>query len=108
MPGIYKMADVFVLPSKGPGETWGLAVNEAMACSLPVLVSDKCGCYPDLVKEGINAYVLKHGGQQDVFNKMKLLLHHKNELKEMGNESAGIISHWSFENICASIENTML
>lgn len=108
MPGIYKMADVFVLPSKGPGETWGLAVNEAMACSLPVLVSDKCGCYPDLVKEGINGTVFKHGDKQDLCKKMKLLLQKKNELKEMGKESAGIISHWSFENICASIENNML
>ena len=48
MPVIYRMADVFVLPSAGPGETWGLAVNEAMACGLRCIVSNKCGCAPDL------------------------------------------------------------
>jgi glycosyltransferase involved in cell wall biosynthesis len=37
-----------VLPSDG-GETWGLVVNEAMACGLPCIVSDKVGCGPDLI-----------------------------------------------------------
>ena len=31
MPYTYRLADVYVLPSSGPNETWGLAVNEAMA-----------------------------------------------------------------------------
>lgn len=37
-------------------ETWGLVVNEAMAAALPVLVSKKCGCYEDLVIEGVNGF----------------------------------------------------
>ena len=49
MPDIYKTADVFVLPSQG--ETWGLSINEAMASSKAILVSDKCGAAPDLVKD---------------------------------------------------------
>jgi len=44
----YAAADTLVLPSDG-GETWGLVVNEAMACGLPCVVSDKVGCGPDLV-----------------------------------------------------------
>jgi glycosyltransferase involved in cell wall biosynthesis len=44
----YVVADVLVLPSDG-GETWGLVVNEAMACGLPCIVSDKVGCGPDLI-----------------------------------------------------------
>ncbi len=48
---------LYYLP--GPGETWGLAVNEAMACSRAVLVSDKCGCYPDLIQDNINGFVFK-------------------------------------------------
>lgn len=39
----YVAADALVLPS-GPGETWGLAVNEALASGLPCIVSDACGC----------------------------------------------------------------
>jgi glycosyltransferase involved in cell wall biosynthesis len=49
MPIWYRVADVFCLPSRGPGETWGLAVNEALACGCVALVTDKVGCTEDLV-----------------------------------------------------------
>ena len=47
----YAAADALVLPSNG-GETWGLVVNEAMACGVPAIVSDQVGCAPDLITEG--------------------------------------------------------
>jgi glycosyltransferase involved in cell wall biosynthesis len=50
MPIVYRLADLFVLPS-GYNETWGLAVNEAMACGRPVLVSDRVGCAADVVDQ---------------------------------------------------------
>ena len=49
MPIWYRVADVFCLPSRGPGETWGLAVNEALASGCVALVTDKVGCAEDLV-----------------------------------------------------------
>jgi glycosyltransferase involved in cell wall biosynthesis len=52
MPAVYAASDVMVLPSDGR-ETWGLAVNEAMACSVPAVVSDAVGCGPDLVEQGL-------------------------------------------------------
>lgn len=50
LPEDYAMADALVLPSES--ETWGLVVNEALACGTPVVVSDAVGCAPDLVIEG--------------------------------------------------------
>jgi glycosyltransferase involved in cell wall biosynthesis len=32
-------------------------VNEAMAAGLPVIVSHRCGCVPELVRAGVNGYV---------------------------------------------------
>lgn len=49
MPIWYRVADTLCLPSKGPSETWGLAVNEAMACGCTAIVSDRVGCTEDLV-----------------------------------------------------------
>jgi glycosyltransferase involved in cell wall biosynthesis len=49
MPLAYVLGDVLCLLSDTPSETWGLVVNEALACGRPVLVSEGCGCVPDLV-----------------------------------------------------------
>jgi glycosyltransferase involved in cell wall biosynthesis len=51
MPAAYAAADCLVLPSDGR-ETWGLVANEALACGRPIVVSDTCGCAPDLAKDG--------------------------------------------------------
>ena len=51
LPAVYASADLLVLPSDSQ-ETWGLVVNEAMACGIPAVVSDVVGCGPDLVEAG--------------------------------------------------------
>jgi len=51
MPVRYLLADLFVLPSRGLYETWGLAVNEAMHMGVPCLVSAHVGCQRDLVTD---------------------------------------------------------
>jgi glycosyltransferase involved in cell wall biosynthesis len=57
MPGLYLAADIFVLPSKGHYETWGLAVNEAMHMGVPCIVSDRVGSQRDLVLPGETGWV---------------------------------------------------
>ncbi|MCS7064322.1 MAG: glycosyltransferase family 4 protein [Methylacidiphilales bacterium] len=47
IPQAYVAADCLVLPSDYR-ETWGLVVNEAMASDCPAIISDQCGCAPDL------------------------------------------------------------
>jgi 1,2-diacylglycerol 3-alpha-glucosyltransferase len=54
LPAYYALAGCFVLPSTV--DPWGLVVNEAMACGLPVIVSKLCGCVPELVHEGKNGF----------------------------------------------------
>jgi len=60
MPMVYRMGDLFVLPSLRD-ETWGLAVNEALASGRPVLVSDHVGGAPDLVQQAANGFVFPAG-----------------------------------------------
>lgn len=59
MPARYLIADLFVLPSRGHYETWGLAVNEAMHMGVPALVSDRVGCQQDLVTPGETGWVFR-------------------------------------------------
>jgi glycosyltransferase involved in cell wall biosynthesis len=55
----YVAADALVLPSND--ETWGLVVNEAMACGRPCFVSDRVGCGPDLIVSGETGGVFSLG-----------------------------------------------
>lgn len=50
MPRAYAAASALVLPSDS--ETWGLVANEALACGTPIILSDACGCAPDLAGDG--------------------------------------------------------
>jgi glycosyltransferase involved in cell wall biosynthesis len=56
----YAASDCLTLPSDH-GETWGLVVNEAMACGLPAIVSDQVGCGPDLVTPGETGAIFPFG-----------------------------------------------
>ena len=65
----YAAADCLVLPSDY-GETWGLVVNEAMACGLPAIVSDRVGCGPDLVLDGVTGYIFPFGDINTLADKL--------------------------------------
>ena len=94
MPVIYQACDLFVLPSQT--ETWGLAVNEAMACGKAILVSDKVGCAIDLA-DTTNGAIFKNGDLDSLVKKLAILTQSKSSLKERGIESAIKIKAWSFE-----------
>jgi len=107
MPVIYQACDLFCLPSKGPGETWGLAVNEAMACSKAVLLSDRVGCAVDLVKKGYNGDIFESGNNNSLVECLDDLTQSKSKLKEMGKNSALMIRNWNFLSIGEAIENKL-
>ena len=107
MPLIYQACDLFCLPSNGPGETWGLAVNEAMACSKAVLVSDKAGCAIDLVKTGYNGDIFESGNKESLTSSLNQLVQSNSKLAEMGENAAAQIKGWGFINIVEAIENKL-
>jgi glycosyltransferase involved in cell wall biosynthesis len=93
MPVVYQACNVFCLPSQS--ETWGLAVNEAMACAKAILVSDKVGCAEDLVKNGKNGYIFESNNIESLKSKLRLLLGSNEDIIEMGKSSATIINSWT-------------
>lgn len=66
MPVVYRMGNLFCLPSQGPGETWGLAVNEAIACKRKVLVTHKVGCSVDLIIPGETGEIIASGNKDEL------------------------------------------
>ncbi|WP_187260567.1 glycosyltransferase family 4 protein [Pontibacter beigongshangensis] len=108
MPATYRAADVLVLPSAGPGETWGLCINEAMACGRPIIASNKVGCAVDLVQGKRNGFIFDSGNIEDLTSCLTLLASlPKEELRRMGNASKIIIKKWSYEQIKDAIVTTL-
>jgi glycosyltransferase involved in cell wall biosynthesis len=56
LPNYYALADIFVLPTHR--DTWGLVLNEAMACATPVVTTTAAGAAGDLVVDGRTGLVV--------------------------------------------------
>jgi len=93
LPVYYGLANAFVHASTT--EPWGLVVNEAMAASLPVLVSNRCGCAYDLVQEGRNGFSFDAYDVELLARLMyRLSLMPKHQLDQLGTNSSEAIKKW--------------
>lgn len=91
----YALCSVLILPSFY-GETWGLVINEAMACGVPVLVSKECGCGQSLVKPGENGWTFSPRDSKQLAEGMSVMsCQGDTMLARMGLASQEIISQWS-------------
>ena len=91
LPAYYALADAFVHASTT--EQWGLVVNEAMAAGLPVIVSNRCGCVPDLVAEGKNGFTFDPASVKGLGKLMADMSRlSERRLEEMREESRRIIA----------------
>lgn len=93
LPKHYAMCDVFVLPSTY--EPRGAVINEAMACGLPVVVTDRCGSLGDIVQEHDNAFVYPAGDADALARALDALM--DDDLRaRMGQRSREIIATWDY------------
>jgi glycosyltransferase involved in cell wall biosynthesis len=93
MPVVYRLGDLFVLPSSHE-ETWGLGVNEAMACSRPVLVSDRVGCASEVVIPSCGR-VFRSCDREGLVRALKNMTMDIEKLREMGLAAAR--RAWAFD-----------
>jgi 1,2-diacylglycerol 3-alpha-glucosyltransferase len=71
LPAYYALAGAFIHASLV--EPWGLVVNEAAASGLPLLVSNRCGCAPELVRDGVNGFTFDPADVQSLTTYMELV-----------------------------------
>jgi glycosyltransferase involved in cell wall biosynthesis len=91
----YVCGDVLVLPSIG--ETWGMVVNEAMACGRPCLVSDRVGCGPDLVMGHGTGVIFPHGNAAALASEMVNMAANPAQSKEMGRKAQSHLKKYSVQ-----------
>ncbi|MEI6323512.1 MAG: glycosyltransferase family 4 protein [bacterium] len=92
LPAYYAGAAVFIHASTT--EQWGLVVNEAMASGLPVLVSNRCGCAGDLVREGENGFTFDPYNEEQLADLMVRIASDEVARCQMGARSREIIAEW--------------
>jgi glycosyltransferase involved in cell wall biosynthesis len=102
LPAFYGLAAAFIQASTT--EQWGLVVNEATASGLPVLVSERCGCAPDLVTNGINGITFDPYDIEGMIARMLQISGDKCDLAAMGQASRQIIRGWSPETFATNAE----
>ena len=103
----YSAANLFVLANtyKGKIEPWGLTVNEAMAFSLPILVTNATGSAIDLVFSGINGYVANAGRlEKELPFYIRKILSDEALEKELGENSRKIISSYTFDHMAEAFK----
>ena len=107
LPPYYASAGGFVLPSTS--EPWGLVVNEAMACGLPVLVSRLCGSAADLVEEGKNGYTFDPYDASEIAERMSTLTSlGEAERAAMGQRSLQIVAAYTPETFAKNLTECIL
>jgi glycosyltransferase involved in cell wall biosynthesis len=102
----YALADALVFPTQS--DPWGLVVNEAMACGLPVISSDAAGCVADLVENGWNGRVVSTGDLGELTSAMDDLARHHELRSLMGQRSRERIRQYSPEAWAAGMANVVL
>lgn len=105
----YALAEMLVLPTYS--DTWGLVVNEAMACGLPVIVSHVAGCAADLVTENWNGILVAPRDVSSLASAMEQIAMRPSLRAAMGANSLQRICHYSAKEwsrgICQAVESTL-
>ena len=96
----YKASDLFIHPTSY--DVWGLVVNEAMACGLPVVVSDHCIAGLELIRDGLNGYKIPMGDDMMMCRRMTEVLSDERLSYNMARNALNTIKPYTMENMAKS------
>jgi glycosyltransferase involved in cell wall biosynthesis len=105
LPAYYGLAGAFIHPALQ--EQWGLVVNEAMASGLPVLVSERCGCVPDLVRQGENGFTFDPDDTVALANLMSRFSSGEVDLMAMGETARRHIRQWGPDRFVLGLQGAL-
>jgi glycosyltransferase involved in cell wall biosynthesis len=91
----YALAEALVLPTHT--DPWGLVVNEAMGCGLPVILSSAAGCASDLLREGETGLLIPPRDVDALTSAMARIADQPELRESMGNNARQVIMNYSPE-----------
>lgn len=93
----YIAADLFVHPTRE--DIWGLVINEAMACALPVITTDRCIAGLELVEDGVNGFVIDIENDKALLMRISEILRQDSDIKKLGENSLFKIKEYTIEKM---------
>ncbi len=105
LPEYFGISDLFILPSYE--EVWGLVINEAMACGLPVITTEKVGASADLVKDSINGFIVLEKDPQGLYRAIKKVVSDDDLRQKMAASSGRIIRDFGIEQTVGGIKEAI-
>lgn len=93
----FAAADVFVLPTRE--DIWGLVINEAMACALPIVTTARCIAGLELIQNGENGYIVPVENSHALAEKMNVILSDDEIRGKMCENNLEKIKEYTIENI---------
>ncbi len=94
----YKASDCLVFPTRN--DVWGLVVNEAIACGLPVAVSKYAGCADDLIENKFNGLVFDPYDKNSFLETLEFCIENQSKMKEMAAKAEGKLAYFN-HNVAA-------
>ena len=106
LPQYYKKAKATVLASKK--DTWGLVINESMASGTPCIVSKNCGCYIDLIEEGVTGWGFDPNDPEELSNLfLKVESIGEKDLNEMKIKSKKKINEYTLNEFAKAVKRSI-
>ncbi|EOU1896262.1 glycosyltransferase family 4 protein [Clostridium perfringens] len=96
----YKACDLFVLPTRE--DIWGLVINEAMACGLPIITTDKCIAGIELIEDYKNGFIIPTDNSKELSKKLNKLISNKNLCEQMSKNNIKKIKTYNLEDLALS------
>ena len=91
----YRAADLLVLPTQS--DVWGLVINEAMACGLPAITTDRCVAGLELIRDGVNGYIVPVDDPKALAEKIAAVF--SGDYRQMGAAALETIRPYTIENM---------
>ena len=93
----YLASDLFVLPTRE--DIWGLVINEAMACGLPVITTDRCVAGLELIKDYENGFIIPVENVDVFAQRLIELMSNQNLAYRMAEANLRTIRQYTIENM---------
>lgn len=109
-PAYFLLSDILVCPSITTDlpEEWGLVVNEGMSVGTPVIVTKAVGCAYELVKSGVNGYVVPEKDLEALYIAIKNLIDFNSLRTKMGKMSMKtILEEFNYYNLYKGVREVI-